>query len=116
MGDNEAIRLLKEMVQRQTELNALLLALVKRQQDPVRQNAQWKNDNPELAKRCAAVSEQANGLLIQLVEDLVTDLEDSKGTEGWKDSFESTEIADKYGYKLQQLHIIMQTLAQLSAE
>lgn len=103
---NEAILLLREQ-------NVLLKTLVQRQNDATKGNAAWKTANPELSKRCATAVKRANELMTELVEKLVSDLEELTEDEGWEDNFAVFELTDKYGQKIQQFNTIIQTLSQL---
>lgn len=103
---NEAIMLLREQ-------NSLLKTLVQRQNDATKGNTAWKTANPKLSKRCASSVKRANELMTELVEKLVTDLEELTENEGWENNFAVFELIDKYGQKIQQFNIIIQTLSQL---
>lgn len=105
---NEAILLLREQ-------NMLLKTLVQHQNNATKGNADWKVGHPELSKRCASAVKRANELMTDLVEKLVTDLEELTEEEGWEGNFAVFELIDKYGQKIQQFNIIIQTLAQLGA-
>lgn len=106
---NEAILLLREQ-------NALLQTLVQRQNDATKGNAAWKVEHPELSKRCATSVKRANELMTELVEKLVADLEEFTGDAGWEGNFAVFELIDKYGQKIQQFNIIIQTLTQLGTQ
>lgn len=110
---NEAILLLRAMLGKQNEQNALLQSLVQRQNDTSRSNAAWKTANPALSKRCATSVKRANELMTELVEKLVTDMEELTEDEGWENNFAVFELIDKYGQKIQQFNVIIQTLSQL---
>lgn len=103
---NEAILLLREQ-------NVLLKTLVQRQNDATKGNAAWKTANPALSKRCAGAVKRANELMTELVEKLVTDMEELTDDEGWENNFAVFELTDKYGQKIQQFNTIIQTLSQL---
>lgn len=103
---NEAILLLREQ-------NVLLKTLVQRHNNATRGNAAWKTGHPELSKRCAAAVKRANELMTELVEKLVDDLEELTEEEGWGGNFAVFELIDRYGQKIQQFNVIIQTLAQL---
>ncbi len=116
-GDNnEAVMLLRSILAKQTEQNALLAAMVKRQSESVRSNAQWKKEHPELSRRCHAAAERASGLMNSLLDKLVTELEEMGEVEEWDGNFELFELVDTYGPRFQQFSMILQSLAQLSTE
>lgn len=113
-GNNEAIMLLRAILDKQNEQNALLTALVKRQNDNTRQTAQWKNEHPELSSRCHEAAQKASELMNKMLERLVSDLEDLDDEIDWGgEMFELNEFIDRYGYKFQQFSAMLQTLAQL---
>lgn len=103
---NEAILLLREQ-------NGLLKTLVQRQNAATKGNADWKTSNPELSKKCAVAVKRANELMTELVEKLVEDMEELAEQDGWEGNFSAFELLDKYGPKIQQFNVIIQTLAQL---
>lgn len=110
---NEAILLLRAMLVKQDEHNALLQSLVQRQNDTANSNAVWKTGHPELSKRCTSSVKRANELMTELVEKLVGELEEFTEDTGWDGNFAVFELIDKYGQKIQQFNVIIQTLAQL---
>lgn len=115
-GDNEAIVLLRAILAKQTEQNALLAAMVKRQSENVRSNAQWKKEHPDLSKRCHTATERAGNLMNDLLDRLVAELEQMDDTGDWESNFELFELIDTYGPRFQQFSVILQSLAQLSTE
>ncbi len=115
-GNNEAILLLRSILDKQTEQNALLAAMVKRQSENVRSNAQWKKEHPELSKRCHVAAERASVLMNSLLDELITKLEDLDEAEEWEANFELFELIDTYGPRFQQFSMILQSIAQLSTE
>ncbi len=112
----ESIVLLRGILEKQNEQNALLQALVKRQSDPVRQNAQWKHANPELSKRCAGAVKRANDLMTQIVQQIVEGIEDLDEDVDWEENYPVFELINAYGPRLQQFNIILNTLTQLGTE
>jgi len=115
-GNNEAIMLLRGILEKQNEQTALLQALVQRQNAGLRQNAQWKKENPELAKRCGAATKRGQEHLAGLIERLVEALEDLREDDNWDANYALFELIDKYGHKLQQFGVIISTLTQLGTE
>lgn len=114
-GGNEAVMLLRAILEKQNEQNALLNTMVKRQSQQVRQTSEWQKQFPDLAKRCHGAAQRASELLNGLLERLVTDLEQLE-TDGYESDYALMELVDKYGYKFQQLSMMLQTLAQLGKE
>lgn len=113
-GGNEAILLLRAILDKQNEQNALLTALVKRQGESTRQTAAWKNANPELSSRCAKAAEKASELMNRMIERLVSDLEELEQDEGWDGGdYALNEVIDRYGPRFHQFSMLLQTIAQL---
>lgn len=115
-SDNEAVMLLRSILAKQTEQNALLAAMVKRQSENVRNNTQWKKQHPGLSKRCHVAAERAGDLMNGLLEKLVTELEEMGESGEWEANYELFELIDTYGPRFQQFSMILQSLAQLSTE
>ena len=112
---NEAILLLRDIRDKQGEQNRLLAMLIKKQMSATNQTNQWKNHNVELSKRCGTASDTAAKLMFKLVDSLVEDIEkiSDDGVNWQGENFEFYELVDKYGQKLQQFSVIIQTLSQL---
>lgn len=109
--------LLRAILAKQNEQNALLQALVKKQYEQTRHVVDWKKKHPELSQRCQKAAEKAAQLMDNLVECLVNDLEELEHEEGWDGSaFELNEFIDKYGHKFPQFSIILQMLSQLGEQ
>lgn len=117
---NEAIMLLRDIRDRQIEQNNLLATLIKKQLAITNQTEHWKQHNSELSKRCGKAAKKSSDLMFKLVDDLVEDIEkmsDADGAISWEGAnFEFYELLDKYGHKLQQFNLIIQTLAQLGTQ
>lgn len=112
---NEAILLLRDIRDEQVEQNKFLAGIIKKQIAVTNQITQWKKHNSELSKRCGTASETASKLMFKLVDNLIEDIEKiSEDGVNWQgENFEFYELIDKYGQKLQQFNVIIQTLAQL---
>jgi hypothetical protein len=109
--DNEIVLLLRAILETQHEQNMLLKAGIQQQNDTNQQASVWKQENPELSNRCRAIVAKAAALMNALLEELVVDLENIDT--GWDDKYMLFEFIDKYGPKLQQFNILVQTLVQL---
>ena len=72
-GSNEAVMLLRAILAKQDEQNALLKALVEKQHVQTRATAQWKNEHPALSQRCKQATDKAARLMDSLIEHLVED-------------------------------------------
>lgn len=112
-GNNEAILLLRGILEKQGEQSELLKALVQRQNASSRQNVQWKKENDKLSKRCGIATKRSQKLLTGLIEQIVGELEELGEENNWEENYALFELIDKYGYKLQQFGVILNTLTQL---
>jgi len=112
---NETIVLLRAILEKQNEQNAILNSMAQRQSQNVRQTAEWQKTYPELAKRCVGAANRASELLNSLLEKLVSDLE-SIESDDYVGDYELMELIDKYGHRFQQLSLLLQTLSQLGKE
>lgn len=104
----EITALLSDMLAAQRETNVLIKATLQKQNQHAQQMVRWRHDNSELAERCGNCAQRAGDLMNNLVDSMVTDIENISGS-----PFELSELIDKYGTKCQQLNVIMQTLAHL---
>lgn len=110
-------RLLRAILEKQQEQNSLLASLVQRQNEGARQNAHWKKQHSSLSKQCHQAAIKASALMDELIANIVDELDDIDQEEDWYDgNFKLFELIDKYGPKLQQFTVILQTLAQLGTE
>lgn len=115
-GNNEAVLLLRGILEKQSEQSALLKALVQRQNAGSRQNTQWKKENDKLSKRCGVATKRAQELLTSMIEQIVGELEDLDEEDNWEENYALFELIDKYGHKLQQFGVILNILTQLGTE
>jgi hypothetical protein len=111
------IALLRQLVMGQERQNKLLEELLKQTNLGYRQRqselGQWKQANPELARRCKQAAESLSRVqneFLRSLTDEVTDNEDCL-LDG---EFMLHEFVDRFGPRLAQLNGLLQVLSQLS--
>ncbi len=114
--NTHALMLLEAILSRQTEQNELLKTLVQRQNANTASSDKWKKEHPDLAKRCLSAAKKASELMNNLIEEMVTDIEDIDSDNSWDGNFAAVEILDKYGSKIQQFGMVLNTLTQLGTQ
>lgn len=114
--NTRAILLLEAILIRQNEQNELLKTLVQRQHNNTASSNKWKEAHPELAKRCLSAAKKASALMDNLIEEMVIDIEEIDSDQGWDGNFAAFDILDKYGAKIQQFGMVLNTLTQLGVE
>ena len=112
----EIARLLRELLAAQDRQNELLEEVVSQLGATQRQRAnelgQWKQANPELARRCKRAAEALNRVqneFLQRLTDEVTDNEECLAD----GDFMLDEFMDRFGPRLAQLNGVLQVLSQL---
>jgi hypothetical protein len=114
----ETVVLLKRLLVSQQRQTALLEELVQQMSAAQRQRAselgQWKEANPQLARRCReaaeALSHVQTEFLRSLTEEITTNAEDFMEGE-----FMLNEFVDRFGPRLAHLNGVLQVLSQLSS-
>ena len=118
-GDQQdlVIGLLRQLLAGQQRQNELLQELVQQAGATQRQRAseigQWKQANPDLARRCRAAAEvlaRVQAEFLQLLTEEVADSEEGL-VEG---EFVLNEFIDRFGPRLAHLNGVLQVLSQLS--
>lgn len=112
----EIIHLLRQILAAQERQNALLQELIHHWTQPQRQRlhelAQWRQANPELAKRCRAAAEALAKIhteyLHTLTEEVVENMEVLQEGE-----FMLSEFIDRFGPRIAHLNGLLQLLYQL---
>jgi hypothetical protein len=111
------IALLRQLAIGQDRQNKLLEELVQVagavQRERASQLGQWKQANPELARRCKKASEalvRVQNEFLRAITEEIMDNEDSL-TEG---EFFLNEFVDRFGSRLAHLNGVVQVLSQLS--
>jgi putative heme iron utilization protein len=115
---NDVCDLLKQMLIGQERQNELLEDLVEQINSGQKQRAselgQWKEANPQLARRCRAAAEALSQVQTEFLENLT--LEINENMDGLMDGeFMLNEFVDRFGPRLAHLNGVLQVLAQLSA-
>ncbi len=111
------LALLRQLVTGQERQNKLLEAILQQTNAVYRQRqselGQWKQANPELARRCKQAAETLSRVqneFLQRLTDEVTDNEDCL-LDG---EFMLDEFVDRFGPRLAQLNGVLHVLSQLS--
>ncbi len=109
--------LLHQLVEGQDRQNELLEEIVDQLQSGQRQRIselnQWKDANPQLARRCRAAAEALSQVQTEFLQNLTVDIGDN--FEAMIDSdFVLNEFVDRYGPRLAHLNGVLQMLSQLS--
>ena len=109
--------LLHQLVEGQDRQNELLEDIVDQLQSGQRQRVnelnQWKDANPQLARRCRAAAEALSQVQTEFLQNLTVDVSDN--FEAMIDSdFVLNEFVDRYGPRLAHLNGVLQMLSQLS--
>ena len=110
--------LLAQLVTSQNRQNELMEQLIQQMNASQRQRAnelgQWKQANPELAKRCRNAAETLGQIQTEFLEAVTEEIEDNAdvllGGE-----FMLNEFVDRFGPRLAHLNGILQVLSQLSS-
>jgi hypothetical protein len=117
-GDHEQTRILREILAAQDRQNELLEELVSQVGAAQRQRAnelgQWKEANPQLARRCRQAAEALSKVQTEFLKSLTFEISDSY--EALMDGeFMLNEFVDRFGPRLAHLNGVLQVLSQLSA-
>ncbi len=116
--NQEVLEMMRQLVIGQDRQNELLEELVDQMNAGQRQRAselgQWKDANPNLAKRCRAAAEALGQVQTEFIETLAFDVNENYESmmEG---EFVLNEFVDKYGPRLAHLNGVLQLLSQLSS-
>jgi len=109
--------MLFRLVAAQERQNELLEELIEQMNATQRQKqselGQWKEANPQLAKRCGTAAETLSRVQTEFLEQLTDEV--SETAESLVDSdFLMNEFVDRYGPRMTHLNGVLQMLAQLS--
>jgi hypothetical protein len=117
--ENEDTRnLLRQLVAGQQRQNQLLEDLVHQMNSSQRQRAselgQWRDANPQLARRCREAAEALSNVQTQFLDNLTEEITDNADdyVEG---EFLLNEFVDRFGPRLAHLNGVLQVLSQLSS-
>ena len=111
------IGLLHQLVLGQQRQNELLEQLVQHVSAPLKQRVaelgQWKQANPELARRCRIAVEILSRVHTEFLQNLTTEVADCEDSllEG---EFMLNEFVDRFGPRLAHLNGVLQVLSVLS--
>lgn len=114
----EIARLLRELLGAQDRQNELLEEIVSQLNATQRQRAnelgQWKQANPDLARRCRHAAEALSKVQTEYLTNLTQEIGDNYETmmEG---EFMLNEFVDRFGPRLAHLNGLLQVLSQLSS-
>lgn len=118
LSDATAASLLAQMIAAQNRQNELLEQLVQQMSSAQRQRAtelgQWKQANPELARRCRQAAETLGQVQTRFLES-VTDEIAENGDCMMDGEFMLNEFVDRFGPRLAHLNGVLQVLSQLSS-
>jgi hypothetical protein len=110
--------LLLQLVTAQHRQNELLEQLIQQMNAVQRQRAtelgQWKQANPELARRCRTAAETLGQIQTRFLETVTDEISDNADCmmEG---EFMLNEFVDRFGPRLAHLNGVLQVLSQLSS-
>ena len=112
------VQLLRELLKGQERQNHLLEDLIDQVGAVQRQRAselgQWRDANPELARRCRAAANALSRVQTQYLENLTEEV--SENSDHLMDGeFMLTEFVDRFGPRLAHLNGVLQILSQLSS-
>ncbi|MEM8681595.1 MAG: hypothetical protein AAGF97_19790 [Planctomycetota bacterium] len=110
--------LLQQLVTGQARQNKLLEDLVQQlgaaQRQRVNELGQWRDANPELARRCREASEALSQVQTEFLRSLTEEITDN--AEGFMEGeFLLNEFVDRFGPRLAHLNGVLQVLSQLSS-
>jgi hypothetical protein len=114
----EIVMVLREILAAQDRQNELLEELVGQLGAAQRQRAtelgQWKQANPELARRCRLAAEALSKVQTEYLASLTEEISDNYET--LRDGeFMLNEFVDRFGPRVAHLNGLLQVLSQLSA-
>lgn len=117
-ADDDTNILLRHLLAAQDRQNELLEELVEQMGAAQKQRAselgQWKQANPQLARRCRKAAESLSKVQTRFIENLTEEV--TEHAEHLIDGeFMLNEFVDRYGPRLAHLNGVLQMLSQLSA-
>jgi hypothetical protein len=117
LGD-DSNGLLRQILIAQDRQNELLEELIEQMSAAHKQRAnelgQWKQANPQLARRCRKAAESLSKIQTQFLENLTEEV--NENAEHLMDGeFMLNEFVDRFGPRLAHLNGVLQMLSQLGA-
>jgi hypothetical protein len=117
-SEAEVLGLLRELVRGQQRQNELLEELVQQMGASQRQRAnelgQWRQANPQLAKRCRQAAEALSSVQTEFLRSLTEEITES-AEDFMQGDFLLNEFVDRFGPRLAHLNGVLQVLSQLSS-
>lgn len=117
-NDDERTELLRDILSAQDRSNALLEELLRTMNTAQKQRAgelhQWRQANPDLARRCRQAVEALSRVHVEYL-DTMTDEINSSWDGMLEGEFMLNEFVDRFGPRLAHLNGMIQVLAQLSS-
>jgi hypothetical protein len=117
IGSDDVSGLLRQLIAAQDRQNELLEELVHQMGAAQRQRAaelnQWKQANPQLARRCREAAEALGKVQTQFLQNVTEEISDN--AEVLMDGeFMLNEFVDRFGPRLAHLNGVLQVLSQLA--
>lgn len=117
-NDDERTELLRDILSAQDRSNALLEELLRTMNTAQKQRAgelhQWRQANPDLARRCRQAVEALSRVHVEYL-DTMTDEINTSWDGMLEGEFMLNEFVDRFGPRLAHLNGMIQVLAQLSS-
>ena len=118
LSDATATTLLAQLIAAQNRQNELLEQLLHQMNSAQRQRAaelgQWKQANPELARRCRQAAEMLGQIQTRFLESVTEEIAEN-GDCMMDGEFMLNEFVDRFGPRLAHLNGVLQVLSQLSS-
>jgi hypothetical protein len=117
-SEDEHSEILRDILSAQDRSNALLEELLRTMNTAQKQRSlelnQWKQANPELARRCRKAAEALSRVHIEYLETMTEEITGS-AEDLMEGEFLLNEFVDRFGPRLAHLNGMIQVLAQLSS-
>lgn len=117
-NSHDLAALMTQLIVSQNRQNELLEQLIQQMSAAQKQRAnelgQWKQANPELAKRCRSAAETLGQVQTRFLETVTEEIADN-GESMMDGEFMLNEFVDRFGPRLAHLNGVLQVLSQLSA-
>ena len=117
-AENAVSSILMQMLAAQSRQNELLEQLIQQMNSAQRQRAnelgQWKQANPDLARRCRYAAETLGQIQTRFLENVTEEI--AENADCMMDGeFMLNEFVDRFGPRLAHLNGVLQVLSQLSS-
>lgn len=118
VAQNAVPAILSQLLAAQSRQNELLEQLIQQMNAAQRQRAnelgQWKQANPELARRCRHAAETLGQIQTRFLESVTEEIAEN-GDCMMDGEFMLNEFVDRFGPRLAHLNGVLQVLSQLSS-